>query len=643
MTTAPASPTDQIPPAWRRSGTIAGACAALFAVALFLYAGGTWQIVLHELLSDGIISIAWIASAFGLGSMVLWTMDRRDSADASCSFSLIPHVTSVALGLGMMSILILSLGLLGALNRATAVGLLAIGMAGCGLAYRRKQFDAIPSTVHAVHWFWLLAIPFLAIAVMAVMVPPGMLWQPSDPHGYDVVSYHLQIPREWFEAGKITALQHNVFSYFPFNIEMHYLLAMQIRGGAWSGMYLAQMMHLWFIVLTVMAIGSAAGPVAGAACAAIPWLAMLGGVAYNEGGLLLFGTLAIIWAIRAINGEGKSRLCAVLIAGLLAGFACGSKYTGVVVVVGGIVAGLLVVLRWRAIVPVCLFVSASVLTFSPWLARNTTWAGNPVFPEAMPIFDQGHFSDTQAERWRRAHSPTAAESGILQRIARARERIILDPQFGYVLVPAGILAIGLARNRAAAFLAVLLVVHAVFWLGFTHLQSRFFVSGIPIAALLAGSVEWRGFRRVFAGLVVVGAVVSFGQLHSVFIQRMETAGRVVGLEQLDVLLPVEVDSNVIPDTRTLLLVGDAAAFYYPTPMSRLRYRTVFDVDAEPGQDAVEAWTRGWPADEPMLIMPSELVRFSNTYWGIPAPSAEIAARPMPYLVRPAGGGGTGSP
>ena len=42
----------------------------------------------------------------------------------------------------------------------------------------------------------------------------------------------------------------------------------------------------------------------------------------------------------------------------------------------------------------------------------------------------------------------------------------------------------------------------------------------------------------------------------------------------------------LPKTGTIYLIGDARAFVYPIPMSRLRYRTVFDVKDAP--DIVQA-------------------------------------------------------
>jgi hypothetical protein len=66
-------------------------------------------------------------------------------------------------------------------------------------------------------------------------------------------------------------------------------------------------------------------------------------------------------------------------------------------------------------------------------------------------------------------------------------------------------------------------------------------------------------------------------------------------------------------------VGEARAFWYPLPMSRLRYRTIFDADTSGGRDVLEAWTAGWPPkrSEWILIDPRELERFSRTYQPFP--------------------------
>jgi hypothetical protein len=76
----------------------------------------------------------------------------------------------------------------------------------------------------------------------------------------------------------------------------------------------------------------------------------------------------------------------------------------------------------------------------------------------------------------------------------------------------------------------------------------------------------------------------------------------------------------LKDDQSVDLVGDAAAFWYQIPMSRLHYKTVFDVDtSDPKQSIEQAWLAGMPKDA--LIWPDmdELKRFARTYYGIKMP------------------------
>src|SRR5262249_40657076 len=122
---------------------------------------------------------------------------------------------------------------------------------------------------------------------------------------------------------------HNVFSYFSFNVEMHYLLAMYLRGSPWGGMYLAQLMHVAMIVLSVAALWELVPPrgrIGVILAASTPWMALLAPVAYNEGGLLLFAPLAVGRMLRALAGT-PDRARHIALSGTFTGLACGVKLT----------------------------------------------------------------------------------------------------------------------------------------------------------------------------------------------------------------------------------------------------------------------------------------------------------------------------
>jgi hypothetical protein len=663
------------------------------------YCGPAWAVVLYRLIVDGGVMVLWLGAATGVGLLAL-----RVTGGAGRDAPAILHVvTAAGLGLGATALSALGLGLIGWLNFGTAVAMLAVGFViGVAALWGRNVRSAVREWLAArAGWEWLalLATPFLAFWLVGAMVPPGMLWTPEEPHGYDVVEYHLQIPREWYEAGRILQLRHNVFSYFPFNVEMHYLLAMHLRGGPWAGMYLAQLMHGAFVVLTVLAVyGFArrgAGPpgamIATLAVASVPWLSQLAPIAYDEGGFLLFGTLAIGWVLAALS-EAQSRARRFALAGALAGFACGSKLTAVpevlvFVPICAVAVGVWT-MRGRATssadtdpvpqsssefadgrglwIGILLFLLMGSLCFAPWLVRNMAWAHNPVFPEAMPLLGRGHFSPEQMERFEHAHKAAEGLRAPMQRAGELWRQIVLGWQFGYLLLPLAAAGLVLSlRRRESWFLAGMLILLALFWAGFTHLQGRFFVLGIPLAALLAARIEWG--RAAWGGvlLVLVFAIIGAARVNArlaallygsdadpkhsrlaAFLYGPEGEpkrlgiiqpsgdGQLLGNEDLH-YFTAEAIEGMPPDTK-LILVGEGRAFWYQIPMARLRYKTVFDADTSGGKGLLEAWAgpaanRGgaW-----LLIEPEELKRFARTYPPIPPVPPDIACEKKAFVVKP---------
>jgi hypothetical protein len=356
--------------------------------------------------------------------------------------------------------------------------------------------------------------------------------------------------------------------------------------------------------------------------------------------------------------EGSPRngsVGAFALGGAFAGFACGAKLTGVPIVllaVAGVTFLALLARRAtiaRAVAAPLVFGLTGLLTFSPWLIRNTVWAGNPVFPEAASVLGKGHFTDVQVERWSRAHSARPDQKSPTARLSAAVHEIGIDWRFGIAVLPlcvaAGAGTLRSSRTSNVCLLA-LLVIQLVFWIVFTHLQSRFFVLAIPVAAMLVGLPRWRPWP-VAALLVFCG----------VSIVTWVRAGLALDLEHKI----VEVDSpellamagaggddslaRRIASAQRILLVGDAKAFYYPTPPGGLRYRTVFDVVAGDEPDVVRVWAKGLEGQDGgkgedvggydlVIVDSGELDRFSKTYWKIPPLRADFTSASPNVVVRP---------
>jgi len=671
---------------FNRRGVAFGVGAAAWFILIFVYVGSMWPIALYRIVIEGMCWLAWLVAAIGTGATLLSLFRvKRDSQNASLLV-----VTAAGLGLGAISLLVLLLGLAGFLNRFVAIGIIAIGILLSIIWLLRsnlqtpdiKAWFARPA---GWNWLWLLAVPFAAVTTVGAMYPPYLLWTHDEPHGYDVVEYHLQVPREWFEAHRIIPLTHNAFSFFPFNVEMHYLLAMHLRGGPWAGMYLAQFMHAGFMLLLILAAwagadaifqtqsergpaagivdrlagvsapliarpdvisyaradavfprrGPTAGIVAGLAVVCAPLTAQLGAIAYDEGGFLLFGILSLIWAMLAIR-DVEHRTRRFILAGVFAGLSCGSKLTAlpeIMTAIGVIALATLLFQKTPSLVkrltPLVAFGVAGLLTFSPWLIRNQIWVGNPVFPE-LPSLGHGYFSPAQIERWHHAHTPRPEQQNVGARLKAGVVEVIANWQFGYVLIPAALIAIAISRsNKQAQFLMAILALLALFWLGFTHLQGRFFVLGIPICALLIASAPRPGIAAVIVTLLI--GVITLNLQFLTKARREAIAW--LGTDDLSDFTPGDA-LKIIPANAKIALIGDAKAFLYQIPMSRLSYRTIFDVNSGANPNLIDAFAGPKPAGQKqwLLIDPDELKRFEKTYQPFPPLPADIAVHDQPYAI-----------
>ncbi len=676
--------------------------ALIFLLTFILLAGASWAMILARLFTDGVVMVAWLVASGGYGLLLLSPFQmsaqgnrtpltplsvlgerqgegssvarKRPSPDLSPSTERgektkssrmrspwmsapkgVKSCISIALGIGVIGFASLALGLLGVLSTLTAWLVIAIGIVCFTLISlpRIKRFRKarLSQWLASQAGGWSIALLIAAIPVaittVAIFAPPGLLWG-DEPNGYDVVEYHLQIPREWFEAHQIVPLPHNVFSYFPQGMEIHFLLAMHLCSGPWAGMYVAQMMHAATMLLTVLSLFAFAREQSGsAACIAVlamlaaPWLILLAPVAYIEGLMLLNATLSIGLVWRSLRREDQ-RIGEWLLAGAFAGLACGAKLTAVPMVLLAVPIAVAVPLRvWRGrnILPVTAFAVGGMLTLSPWLIRDFVWTGNPVFPEMTSVFGDGHARLTadQVVRWIRAnHEPAVALQSVAGHLHEAWHQIIADWRYGFALLPLSVFCLATHfRKTEMRFLAILLILMSAFWIGFTHLQSRFFVLAIPVCALALARVDRERSQRLIAGVLVIAIGAGIVLMDEHYLAKGKlldviTTNHLCGVEKLDGL--ADFDASNIPEDAAVQLVGDSKAFYYSRPMSTLRYRTVFDAGSPP-QHWLQAWlTDGADPSAAVIVSPGELRRLSRTYWKIPSPPADVLEREAPFIL-----------
>ncbi len=649
---AEASPASSAAPQpWRRRWMVIAVAIVLLLILLATISGPSWSIVLDRLFSDGSVLLAWLVSAAGFGTLL------RIRAEDDESSRPLTIVTTIAAGIGILSLLQLLLGLAGQLHRVIAIALVAVGIALLLWRARRISREDVTRWLTApadAEWLWLLAVPALAIVLVAAFAPPGILWG-DEPHGYDVLEYHLQLPREWYELGRIVPLHHNVITYFPHNVEMQNQQAMQLKGGSRAGMYLAQLMHVAMTALSVAAVYATARLFASkwlailvaVAMANVPWTMLLAPVAYNEGGVLLFGTLAIAWVLResipalrraaprgAAQRSAGTHCSSAFIAGVMTGFACGSKLPSVPLLL--IPLPIILLAATRSVRSAIVLSLTALLTFSPWLIRNVIWAGNPVFPEAQHMLGHAHFSPAQTQRWNEANHQAKSP-----RLSALRDQIFLNWRFGYVIIPLGMLAVLLTiRRREAQILLALLLAWLIFWIALTHLQGRFYTSAAPLAAIGIALLQQRWQRYLAAAVALSITIIGLALTAGVFAEKVSPlcSAQVLGIESFKGILPQDVEDAIAATSGPIALVGDARAFLYQVPTSRLRYRTVFDVDVQADQSILAAWLGNQEGSPLVIVDPMELERFSRTYFGIPPLGSDVPGpRDRVFMLAPSAG------
>lgn len=71
----------------------------------------------------------------------------------------------------------------------------------------------------------------------------------APPTGIDALVYHLAVPKAYFQAGGMIPLPNNIYSFFPLQFEMLYLLALSIEGEA-----LAQLIGFGMSIMALVGI-----------------------------------------------------------------------------------------------------------------------------------------------------------------------------------------------------------------------------------------------------------------------------------------------------------------------------------------------------------------------------------------------------
>ena len=503
----------------------------------------------------GMVALLWWMAAAGLGLAILRFVmppSLRAITNAAAGVGSPAEARTdidqlaLALGLGSAALLALdgAMGTLGLLmaGKGVAAWVLVIAGIGAGVLVLRDApltlgaREERPEGHVASLVGWLAIGCAVGVLAVAASVAPGWLWS-SEFKGFDALSYHLELPKEWLAAGgRVAPVEGNVYSALPSFVESAFLHLMILRGQALDGAYACQWWSLFATLATALciarvaaaAIGRGAALLAAVAFLATPWTAVIGSLAYND----MYPCLALAagWLLAGAVPSAERRLDGRTAAGLalLAAAAFGAKPSAVLFTVlplaiitwgVGLERG-----RWRNLRHLPLALGVTLVVLAPWLVRNQIAFGNPTFPFLSGVFGLGPWSAEQMRVFLDAHG---SPDGLGAMLPQAWSQWIAygigappaptEPWFPlWGLLPAlGLAGIFVAMNppgpkpRWWAWAAFLMIFNMLCgWLVLTHVKSRFLLpSAVPLAlgvAFLATMVGARIGRLVPAGALALG-------------------------------------------------------------------------------------------------------------------------------------------
>ena len=470
--------------------------------------------------------------------------------------------------------------------------------------------------------FGALAGPFLLIMALGAMLPTV---------DFDAIEYHLQGPKEYFQAGRIAFLPHNVYTSMPFGIEMLHLLGMEVVGDWWLGALVGQLLVAMFAPASAVLIGLAArriGSDRAAWVAALvylttPWIYRLGVLPYVEGPLCYFHA-ALLWAVVRLHpartqdsglrtqdsglGDGNSSirrrslspessvlspamvLSPAVLVGLLAGGAMAIKYPALISAVIPF-SGWAAWTSWRSRSWRVGFGYAMgvAVVMAPWLLKNVVDTRNPVYPLAYKVFGSTEWDPARDAKWSAAHGPKAIEAvALAQSVVDVAGRSDWQSPLYAALAPLAILRRG--SRRAVGWLAVYSTYLFLTWWLLTHRLDRFWLPILAPMAILAGlgadwirSWAWSG---LLASVLALGIATNLVYCSTALCGLNEWTGDLralrTGVPKLLNPPMARLDSE-LPTGAKPLLVGQAAVFHLNRPIV---YNTVFN------EETIEAIAKG---------------------------------------------------
>ena len=314
-----------------------------------------------------------------------------------------------ALGLGLLSALMLALGLFGGLYRPLGfvplIVLLALGARQHGPM--ASDLRGWISSIRLTGWGWLLTAAFSAFALISLI---GCYAPPTTHLEWDSIAYHLADPKIYLQAHRIVYLPWEDHSNFAFTAEMWYLYGLMLT---WFP--LAKLFHfacgagtcLAIYALGARQINAAVGKISALLFASLPLVFWEAGTAYVDLATAFYTTLTLLALGQGITLRDNRWL---RLGAILMGLTLSTKATAL-----GTLALLAIgLLIWRlrglketplaAVKSTILWSIIALVVDSPWLIKSAILTRNPVYPFFYGVFGGRFWNQSAADSYTQANA-----------------------------------------------------------------------------------------------------------------------------------------------------------------------------------------------------------------------------------------------
>ena len=236
----------------------------------------------------------------------------------------------------------------------------------------------------------------LFIILYALVIVSVLIMATVPPVSRDAQTHHLALPKIWLDEGVLAEVRDMEFSYYPQLVDLLYLAPVAADYDI-AAKYIHFAFALGIVLLIFFYIrrylGTFWGLLGGLMFLTIPVIVKLSVTVYVDLGLLFFFTGSLFSVLIWLEDTQKYKW--LIISGVCSGLAMSVKYNAMLSV------AILVLLlayfflktrhdkyseQFNVVKYAVIFSFFALLVYSPWLIRNYSLTGNPIYPLHQGLF-----------------------------------------------------------------------------------------------------------------------------------------------------------------------------------------------------------------------------------------------------------------